>query len=134
MGAAAFAVEADCELAAVLARRGGDGDAERSRQLAQHAAAAASKLGMQPWLQRARALAQGPSRQPAASTLTARELEVAGLVAAGKSNREVASALFLSERTAQNHVQHILTKLGFSNRTQITSWVLARQPDEYRIE
>jgi DNA-binding NarL/FixJ family response regulator len=74
-----------------------------------------------------------PSRQPAAA-LTARELEVAGLVAAGKSNREIASALFLSERTAQNHVQHILTKLGFSNRSQITSWVLARQPDEYRIE
>ena len=135
MGAAAFAVEADCELAAALAQRGGDDDAERSRQLAQRAAAAASKLGMQPWLQRARALAQGPSRQPeATSTLTARELEVAGLFAAGKSNREVASALFLSERTAQNHVQHILTKLGFSNRSQITSWVLARQPDEYRIE
>ena len=131
MGAAAFAVEADCELAAALAQRGGDGDAERARQLAQRAAAAAYELGMQPWLQRARALAQGPSRQPAAaSTLTARELEVAGLVAAGKSNREVASALYLSERTAQNHVQHILTKLGFSNRSQITSWVITRQPDE----
>ncbi len=65
--------------------------------------------------------------QPTASTLTARELEVAGLVAAGKSNREIASALFLSERTAQNHVQHILTKLGLANRSQITSWVIARQ-------
>ena len=130
IGAAAFAVEADCELAAALAQRGGDDDAERACQLAQRAAAAASKLGMRPWLQRARALAQGPSRPPAASTLTARELEVAGLVAAGKSNREVASALFLSERTAQNHVQYILTKLGYSNRSQITSWVVARQPNE----
>ena len=55
---------------------------------------------------------------------------MAGLVAAGNSNREVASSLFLSERTAQNHVQHILTKLGLSNRSQITSWVIARQPDE----
>jgi len=127
-GAAAFAVEADCELAAALAQRGSDDDAERSRQLARRAAAAASELGMRPWLQRARALAQGPSpRQPTASTLTARELEVAGLVAAGKSNREIASALFLSERTAQNHVQHILTKLGLANRSQITSWVIARQ-------
>ncbi len=131
IGAVAFAVEADCELAAALAQRGGHDDAERSRQLAQRAAAGASELGMRPWLQRARAFAQGPSRRrPAASTLTARELEVAGLVAAGKSNREVASALFLSERTAQNHVQHILTKLGFSNRSQITSWVIARQPNE----
>jgi DNA-binding CsgD family transcriptional regulator/tetratricopeptide (TPR) repeat protein len=131
IGAAAFAVEADCELAAVLTRRGGGDDAERSRQLARHAAAGASELGMRPWLQRARALAQAPSpRQPTASTLTARELEVAGLVAAGNSNREIASALFLSERTAQNHVQHILTKLGLANRSQITSWVIARQSDE----
>ena len=131
IGALAFAVEADCELAAALARRGGGDDAERSRQLARHAAAGASELGMRPWLQRARALTQAPSpRQPTASKLTARELEVAGLVAAGNSNREIASALFLSERTAQNHVQHILTKLGLANRSQITSWVMTRQPDE----
>jgi len=51
-------------------------------------------------------------------------------VAIAASNHEVASALFLSQRTAQNHVQHILTKLGFSNRSQITSWVIARQPNE----
>ena len=130
MGAPAFAVEADCELAAALARRGGRRRCEAVRQLAQGAAAGASELGMRPWLQRARALAQGPPPPAAASTLTARELEVAGLVAAGKSNREVASSLFLSERTAQNHVQHILTKLGLSNRSQITSWVIPRQPNE----
>ena len=94
IGAAAFAVEADCELAAALAERGGDDDAERSRQLARRAAAAASELGMQPWLQRARACPGAVPSAAAASTLTARELEVAGLVAAGKSNREVASALF----------------------------------------
>jgi DNA-binding NarL/FixJ family response regulator len=53
-------------------------------------------------------------------------LEVARLVAKGETNRAIAAALFVSERTAQTHVQHILTKLGFSNRSQIASWV-ARQ-------
>ena len=55
--------------------------------------------------------------------------QVAELVAAGKSNREIASILFLSDRTAQNHVQHILTKLGFSNRSQITSWFVRSQSE-----
>jgi len=129
IGAPAFAVESDCELAAALAQRGAGGDADRSRQLAVRAAAGASELGMQPWLRRARALAAGPAGGRAA-TLTARELEVAELVAAGKSNREIASILFLSDRTAQNHVQHILTKLGFSNRSQITSWFVRSRANE----
>ena len=38
-------------------------------------------------------------------------------------NREIASMLFLSERTAQNHVQHILNKLDLPNRSQIALWV-----------
>ncbi|MEV4233753.1 helix-turn-helix transcriptional regulator [Nocardia sp. NPDC049737] len=57
------------------------------------------------------------------ATLSPREREVAARVAAGKSNREIATTLVLSERTAQNHVQHILTKLGFANRSQIAAWV-----------
>jgi len=39
------------------------------------------------------------------------------------TNREIASRLFLSERTAQNHVQHILNKLDLPNRSQIALWV-----------
>jgi DNA-binding NarL/FixJ family response regulator len=54
--------------------------------------------------------------------LSARELEVAGLVAEGLTNRQIAARLVLSERTAQNHVQHILTKLGFTTRSQIAAW------------
>jgi DNA-binding NarL/FixJ family response regulator len=46
---------------------------------------------------------------------------VAILVAEGASNREIATRLFISDRTAQTHVQHILDKLGFSSRTQIAS-------------
>jgi DNA-binding NarL/FixJ family response regulator len=54
--------------------------------------------------------------------LSPRELEVAALVADGRTNREIAARLYLSERTAQNHVQHILTKLGLANRTQVAGW------------
>ncbi|WP_219419905.1 response regulator transcription factor [Pseudonocardia nigra] len=62
----------------------------------------------------------------AAGPLTRREWEVAELVAKGSTNREIAARLCLSERTAQNHVQHILTKLDLANRSQVTAWV-ARQ-------
>ena len=40
----------------------------------------------------------------------------------GLTNRQIAAALVLSERTAENHVQHILAKLGLHNRTQIAAW------------
>ena len=44
---------------------------------------------------------------------------MAALVAQGLTNRQIAAELHLSERTAQNHVQHILTKLDLENRSQI---------------
>ena len=50
------------------------------------------------------------------------EQQIAALVADGLSNREIAAQLVISERTAQNHVQHILGKLGFANRAQIAAW------------
>ena len=54
--------------------------------------------------------------------LSPREEEVAALVAEGLTNRQIAQRLVISERTAQNHVQHILTKLGFTTRGQIAAW------------
>ena len=63
---------------------------------------------------------------PVESPLSAREQEVAALVAEGLSNRQIAERLFLSERTAQNHVQHILTKLDLSNRAQVAAWWMSR--------
>jgi predicted ATPase/DNA-binding NarL/FixJ family response regulator len=53
--------------------------------------------------------------------LTRREREIALLVSQGKSNKEIASHLVISLRTAETHVQHILTKCGFSSRTQIAT-------------
>jgi ATP/maltotriose-dependent transcriptional regulator MalT len=56
--------------------------------------------------------------------LSARELEVAGLIARGMSNREVAAALTITVKTAANHVDHILTKLDLHTRTQIAVWAV----------
>jgi predicted ATPase/DNA-binding CsgD family transcriptional regulator len=64
-----------------------------------------------------------PRSSKSDTTLTARELEIAELIAAGLSNREIANQLTISVRTAETHVQHILTKLGFRSRAQIGSWV-----------
>jgi predicted ATPase/DNA-binding CsgD family transcriptional regulator len=54
--------------------------------------------------------------------LTRRENQVAELVARGWTDKEIATNLVISLRTAEGHVQHILTKLGFTSRTQIASW------------
>jgi predicted ATPase/DNA-binding CsgD family transcriptional regulator len=58
--------------------------------------------------------------------LTPREAEIAGLVAQGLSNRDIASKLVISQRTAETHVEHILMKLGFTSRAQIAAWVVER--------
>ncbi len=58
--------------------------------------------------------------------LSAREREVAALVAQGKSNREIAASLVVSERTAEAHVSNILGKLGFSTRAQIAAWAVEK--------
>jgi DNA-binding CsgD family transcriptional regulator len=73
--------------------------------------------------------APAPSPTRAARTqLTAREREVAALVAAGLSNKEIAAKLVISERTAEGHVERILGKLGFRSRSQIASWQAGGDP------
>jgi predicted ATPase/DNA-binding CsgD family transcriptional regulator len=62
-------------------------------------------------------------------TLTAREREVAALVAGGLTNKAIADELVISQATAARHVTNILAKLGFSSRTQIAAWAADRKPD-----
>ena len=62
--------------------------------------------------------ATGGVVQPTAYGLTPRELEVLALVAEGRTNREIAQGLFISESTAGVHVSNILGKLGVSTRTE----------------
>ena len=56
--------------------------------------------------------------------LTEREREILRLVAAGRSNKEIAAELVVSERTARTHVSNILRKLGFASRTQAALWAV----------
>jgi len=58
--------------------------------------------------------------------LTARERQVAVLVAQGKSNPEIATTLVVGNRTAQTHVANILRKLGCTSRAQVAAWVAER--------
>jgi DNA-binding CsgD family transcriptional regulator len=58
-----------------------------------------------------------------ATALTKREQQIAELVADGMSNKEIAASLVISQRTAETHVEHILTKLGFTSRAQIAALV-----------
>ena len=52
------------------------------------------------------------------TSLTAREREVLGLIAAGRSNHEISSQLFISYRTTKTHVSHILQKIGARDRAE----------------
>jgi DNA-binding CsgD family transcriptional regulator/DNA-binding beta-propeller fold protein YncE len=61
--------------------------------------------------------------------LSRRELEVARLVADGLTNREIATRLFLSERTVDGHLEHVREKLGVNTRAQVATWV-TRHADE----
>ena len=58
--------------------------------------------------------------------LSTRECEVAALVAQGSTNREIATHLVVSERTAEAHVSNILLKLGFTTRAQIAVWAVEK--------
>jgi DNA-binding NarL/FixJ family response regulator len=65
-------------------------------------------------------------RPAAPAGLSARELEIARLVAGGLANRAIAARLHLSVRTVESHVRHVLAKLGLENRTQLATWARER--------
>jgi len=106
--------------ASALLRHGQARDRERASAMLEAAARGAAELGMKPLERRAAdalaALKAGPG------PLTSRELEVAALVAEGMTNKEVATRLRLSVRTAENHLLNVMNKLGLDNRAQVASW------------
>lgn len=120
-GALPFAAHAQVLLAEVLRRRS---DHRRAAELAQSAARTAASFGMKPLGERAgRVLKEVRAAVP---KLSSREVEVAGAVARGLTNRQIATALHLSDRTVENHVQHILDKLRFSSRSQVAAWAVVQ--------
>ncbi|MFE7505315.1 response regulator [Promicromonospora sp. NPDC057488] len=68
----------------------------------------------------------GQLRQPAAEQLSARELDVLRLVAAGSSNRSAAAHLFISEATVKTHLLHIYAKLGVNDRAAAVATAFSR--------
>jgi len=123
-GAVAMSIVARQELAEVLERRQSGADLDNARRLASAVVQEAQRLGMRPFVVRAAALLSGmPRRRVRLEQLTPRELEVARLIAEGLTNRQLAVRLGISERTAENHVDHIFTKLGFVSRAQVAAWV-----------
>jgi predicted ATPase/DNA-binding CsgD family transcriptional regulator len=76
-----------------------------------------------------RAVPSTRRRGSAAGGLTRREREVAGFLAEGLSNKDIAARLVISQRTVETHVDHILGKLGMTSRTQVASWVAAQRSE-----
>ena len=66
-------------------------------------------------------------QQGALAGLTAREMEVLRLIADGATTRAMSERLFISAKTADNHIQHIYTKLGVTNRAAATRWALEHE-------
>jgi DNA-binding NarL/FixJ family response regulator len=105
------------------------------RELGDQRFAAAHRKGEQLRLGAAIAYAlhkQFPDSAPEADSptrLTKRECQVAELITQGMTNQAIADRLVISPRTAQGHVEHILTKLGFVSRTQVAAWVVEQTQD-----
>jgi non-specific serine/threonine protein kinase len=62
--------------------------------------------------------------------LTRREWQIAELVANGLTNKDIAARLVISIRTAEGHVEHVLSKLNFTSRTQVATWVTMQRAQE----
>lgn len=97
---------------------GDDDTAAMELDAARHAL---QRLGALPELARVEALGHRRTRTQVGG-LTARELEVLRLVAAGRRNQEIASELFLSEKTVARHLSNIFGKLGVSSRTAAAAY------------
>jgi DNA-binding CsgD family transcriptional regulator len=123
VGARPWAARAELVMAELLRRQGRAGG--QALDLARRAAGTATAVGMKVLRTRAEAVIDDLTAAQGSVLLSRREREVAALVARGLTNREIARTLFLSERTAENHVQHILAKLGFGSRAQIAAWAVS---------
>lgn len=121
MGAQTWLAHTAYEYARMLLARG-SGEGDRVGALLGEASTHAERIGMPALLGRIRAL--GPTAPPAAlpDGLSSREVQILALVARGLSNREIGTALFISEHTAANHIRSILRKSGCANRTEAASY------------
>ncbi|MEE8465996.1 MAG: LuxR C-terminal-related transcriptional regulator [Dehalococcoidia bacterium] len=112
-----------------LLERGGDEDRVKAKGLLDEALETSIELGMPPLRARAETLMSQISSDSASTypdALTQREVEVLRLVAAGRTDREIAEELIISVRTVTTHVGNILNKTGTANRTEAATYATRR--------
>ncbi len=83
-------------------------------------------------LERMRALARGEGDELA--VLSDQERKVLGLIAEGKTNKEIAAEIFLSDKTVKNYVSSILSKLNLRRRSEAAAFIAERRTKSYEIE
>ena len=115
------------DYASTLLQRNGPGDHQRAASLLEESLSISNGLGMRPLMERVRTLQETlettPTRAPAfPDGLTQREVEVIRLVAAGRTDREIAEELVIGVRTVGTHVGNILNKTGAANRAEAASY------------
>jgi DNA-binding CsgD family transcriptional regulator len=102
-----------------------------ARRTLEEALAIFERIGAVLWAERVRGeLKRISGRSAIPGALTPAEERVAALVAEGKTNREVAAALFLSDRTVEGHLSHVFGKLGIKHRAEVGPALAARQSQE----
>ena len=109
-----------CDYADTLLRRNESGDGTKAMSKLDESLSIATELGMRPLMERVKERIEQAQAQPVAAPaypgdLTEKEVEVLRLIAAGKTDREIAEELFISFRTVGNHVRNILNKTNTIN-------------------
>lgn len=118
----ALAETGDKRAVAELERTGAEAEGLGAHTVRELAVGSLRGLGVRTW-----------RRGSTGAPLTAREEEVAELVAAGATNREVASTLFLSEKTVERHLVNLFRKLEVRNRTELAGHLGRKRPETYRV-
>ena len=119
------------DYADTLLQRDDPGDREKANSLLDESLAISTELGMRPLMEKVTARRESLSVQPAPvqkypSNLTERQWEVLQLLAQGKTNREIAQTLVLSDRTVQRHIADIYDKIGARNRSEATAFAMSQ--------
>jgi DNA-binding CsgD family transcriptional regulator len=118
----------DCyDYADCLLGRNQQDDQQKAISLLEESLAISNELGMRPLMERVLRLRERAESQPARAPaypdgLTQREVEVLRLVAAGKTDRQIAEELFISVTTASTHVRNLLNKTNTANRTEAAAY------------
>ena len=116
-----------CDYSDTLRERDAEGDHAKAMSLLDESLAISTELGMRPLVERVTERLERLKAQPDTATaypggLTEREVEVLRLIAAGKTNLEIAEELVIAEGTARRHVANIYEKIGAANRVEAATY------------